>query len=485
MAPFAALRFALQVLILDRVPRRDPRRVADLQERRLRALLNHAVAHSAFYRAKYRNLDISRCPLADLPPTNKAEMMAHFDEVVTDPAVRRAELGEFLDEPGHRKEPFLGRYAASQTSGSQGQPLLIVQDAHCLDLLFALQCGRGNQVTSVTPLAAAHRLIDPVRLAVVLMKEGVYPSAAAFDHMPAGARALIRVLRVAPSDPDLVERLNDFRPHAVTAYASVLQTLALAADRLRLAPHLRQIVNTSEVLTDRARNLLHDAFGVPVLDTYACGECPFLTNGCPAGPGAHINADWVILEAVDADNRPVPGGTRSRKVLLTNLANRVQPFIRYELGDQITLADEPCPCGSRLPRIARIEGRSADVFWVRDGSGYRQVQGEVFKHALDSAREVREWQAVQEARNRVRVRLELLPGAWFDQDRAWRMLDRQLKLFNLDGVLSIHLEPVPSLPPDPDTGKFRRLVSLVGLPPDWAPEDAVAPARGHGTRSRP
>jgi phenylacetate-CoA ligase len=485
MAPLAALRFALQVLILDRVPRRDPQRVADLQERRLRALLRHAVAHSGYYRTKFRNLDIAGCPLVDLPPTNKAEMMAHFDEVMTDPAVRRAELAEFLDEPARHKEPFLGRYAASQTSGSQGQPLLIVQDPQCLDLLFALQCGRGNQVTPVTPLAAAHRLVSPVRLAVVLMKEGVYPSAAAFDHMPAGARAFVRVLRVAPSDPDLVHRLNDFRPHAVTAYASVLQTLALAADRLQLAPHLRQIVNTSEVLTDRARNLLHDAFGVPVLDTYACGECPFLTNGCPAGPGAHINADWVILEAVDADNRPVPAGTRSRKVLLTNLANRVQPFIRYELGDQITLADEPCPCGSRLPRIARVEGRSADVFWVRDGSGYRQVQGEVFKHALDSAREVREWQAVQEARNLVRLRLELLPGAWFDQDRAWRMLDRQLKLFNLNGLLKIDLEHVPSLPPDPQTGKFRRLVSLVGPPPGWELEDAGAPARGHRASSRP
>lgn len=464
MGPLAVLRFPLQVFALDRVPRRDPRRTAALQERRLRALLRHAVAHSPFYREKFRGLDVARCPLTELPPTNKSEMMAHFDDAVTDPAVRRAGLEAFLDQPANRGRLFLGRYAASHTSGSQGQPLLIVQDRRCLDLLFALQGGRGNRVTPVTPLAAARRLFRPVRMVVVLMKEGVYPSAAVFDHMPAAARAFLRVLRVAPSDPDLIDRLNDFRPEVLTAYASVLETLALAGGRLRLAPDLRQIVNTSEVLSDRARARLGAAFGVPVLDTYASGECPFLSNGCPAGPGAHVNADWAVVEAVDAEGRPVPPGTLGRKVLLTNLANGVQPFIRYELGDRIALADGPCACGSRLPRIARVEGRSADVFWIRDGAGYRPVQGEVFKHAFDFAREVREWQAVQEGRNRVRVRLELLPGAAFDRDRARRLLNGQLRMFGLDGLLEIDLEPVRALPADPRTGKFRRIVSLGGPP---------------------
>ena len=36
-------------------------------------------------------------------------------------------------------------------------------------------------------------------------------------------------------------------------------------------------------------------------------------------------------------------------MLVTNLANRVQPSIRYEVDDHLALATEPCTCGR--PRI--------------------------------------------------------------------------------------------------------------------------------------
>ena len=40
-----------------------------------------------------------------------------------------------------------------------------------------------------------------------------------------------------------------------------------------------------------------------------------------------------IVELVDADNRPVPPGVPSARVLVTNLTNLTQPLIRYELND--------------------------------------------------------------------------------------------------------------------------------------------------------
>lgn len=468
------LPFSLRTLALKPVGSWDPQRVAALQNRRLRDLLRAAVAGSAFYRRLYRGIDIDRCALRDLPTTNKTALMANFDDVVTDHAVRRADLERFVDDPTNEGRWFLGRYAASHTSGSQGQPLLMVCDQRQLELVFGVQMIRGN-VREATPIEALKRFIAPARLAVVTLKKGFYPSASAFEYMPAPVRRYLNVLRLSQTDGDLVERLNAFRPTALTAYASVLEMLAfeIEAGRLKLAPELIQVTNNSEVLTDKARERIESAFGLHVLNNYATGECPFLTTGCRVGTGAHVNADWAILEVVDEHDQPVAAGTPGRKVLITNLCNHAQPFIRYEIGDVVTMSREPCGCGSRLPLVARIEGRSADTFWVRDGRGYKQVINSVFKNAFDYTREVREWQAVQVARNRVTIKLELLPGAHLDESHAWRALNRQLEMYGFRDVLVVQMEVVPKLAVDPATGKFRRMVSLVGPPQETAPSVRV------------
>lgn len=85
----------------------------------------------------------------------------------------------------------------------------------------------------------------------------------------------------------------------------------------------------------------------------------------------HLNSDWAILESVDAQGRAVPPGERGANTLLTNLANHVQPLIRYELGDRVRQDAEACPCGSALPAI-EVEGRNDDA--LRLGrSGARAV----------------------------------------------------------------------------------------------------------------
>lgn len=471
------LRFAVRTLSLNRVPRMAPDRVLEIQTRKLRSLVRTAVERSAFWREKYRGIDLDRFELADLPPTDKSELMADFDRTLTDPSIRRVDLERFIDDPANEGQKFLGRYAVSHTSGSQGQPMLMVQEVKLLELLFGLQMTRGY-ARKTTVSAAIRKVLVPARLAVVTLKRGFYPSASSFEYMPADARRFVRVLRLSQTDDDVVERLNAFRPNALTAYAGVLEMLALDAQagRLDLAPELMQVVNNSEVLTDRARARIEAAFGLRVMNNYATGECPFLTNGCRTDPGAHVNSDFAILEVVDADYRPVPAGTPGKKVLITNLANTVQPILRYEVGDVVTMAAGPCGCGSRLPRVAHIDGRTADTFWIRDGSRDRQVINSVFKNAFDYTREVREWQAVQVERNRVVVRLELLPGARLDEPHAVQALERQLSMYGYLGLLDVALEVVPRLAADPRTGKFRRMVSLVG-PPEPHPAARVDPAQ--------
>ena len=113
------------------------------------------------------------------------------------------------------------------------------------------------------------------------------------------------------------------------------------------------MVNNSEALTDRAKARIEAAFGLHVMNNYATGECPFLSNGCPTDDGAHVNADWAILEVVDDDYRPVPAGTPGPKVLITNLANTraaVHPLRGRRRGDDggpaLAAAAAGCPGSS-------------------------------------------------------------------------------------------------------------------------------------------
>jgi phenylacetate-CoA ligase len=59
----------------------------------------------------------------------------------------------------------------------------------------------------------------------------------------------------------------------------------------------------------------------------------------------------------------------SDNCLLTNLANFAQPIVRYELGDRVRFAPEPCTCGSTLP-VIEVQGRSADVLTLDDARGH-------------------------------------------------------------------------------------------------------------------
>jgi hypothetical protein len=113
------------------------------------------------------------------------------------------------------------------------------------------------------------------------------------------------------------------------------------------------------------------AFGCRVAVDYGASEFINIAFECERGR-LHLNADWVILEPVDAEGQPVPIGDWGQTTLLTNLANHVQPLIRYELGDRVRFTGSACACGNRLPLI-EVQGREDEVLHLRGADG--SVQG--------------------------------------------------------------------------------------------------------------
>jgi phenylacetate-coenzyme A ligase PaaK-like adenylate-forming protein len=434
------------------------------QQRRLRRLLQHVKEHSPFYSRRFAGIDVERCDLSDLPTLTKSEMMANFDNVLTDRQIKRFDLERFVANPSNLGKLFLGRYCISHTSGSQGPPALIVQDKTALALTFAVQFVRGTAVESYS------RLWKPARLAVVTQHPGFYPSGAAFGYLPAAVRPFVKVLHLSVFDPieENVAKLNAFCPEFIVGYTSSLEALGREeiAGRLKLRKTgcLRQITNISEPLPEASAQALENIFGVHVTDEYSMGECLCLSSGCPHFSGSHLNADLAILEVVDNNNQPVPAGVMGSKVLLTNLYNTVQPFIRYEIDDLVTMSPTPCPCGTPLPLIKSVVGRDKDKFWIEVNGKCRELPYYIFLAALHHCLDIAEHQVLQTGLNTFVLRAAPQAGKVLSAEGLRQLVLQSVQAEGLADTIKFDVELVPQIPRGP-SGKVARVKNVFGPPP--------------------
>jgi phenylacetate-coenzyme A ligase PaaK-like adenylate-forming protein len=454
-----SIEFGAHALLLKAAAKKSPEEIERIGRSRLEQLVAYARANSTFWNEKLSGIPETGLTLTDLPTSSKPELMDNFDRAITADDLRRDEIESFMDDESNLGTFFKDKYALSHTSGSQGQPMLLVQTKDNLELLFALQVSRGNQKPLGIGEAVKH-FLQPARLAAIIFNPGFYPSSSAFHYMPAGAQHYLEVKVFCANDDDLPEQLAEYRPTHLTAYASMLHQIArnIESGRVTLKPDLEEVVNISERLMPKAREHYAEIFGAPILDNYSMGECLFLTNGCTASHGMHINADWALVEVVDESNRPVPDGKLGAKVLVTNLANYAQPIIRYEIGDMIQMAAKPCGCGSNLPLIDHVEGRDSDVFEIKTDEGTKSLQPTIFELALGRLLDVREYQIVQEENARFRILIEPLPGKPVDRDRAEKVMHEQLREYGLEKQLQIKVEAADKLTNDGEQ-KFKRVVS--------------------------
>lgn len=447
----------------------DAEAVQAEQTKKLRRLIKHAAENSPFYARKFAGIDLETCTLADLPVLSKREMMENFDEVVTDPALCRADIQTFIDNPSNLGKLYAGKYGIAHTSGSQGRPALIVQDRDALALTFAMQVARGSASRSKRLKHLSH-IFSPARMAVVTQRPGFYPSGFSFSYIPEGLKPFFKVKWLSVFDPieTTVEALNRFKPNFITGYTSSLQVLAReeTAGRLQLrnTGALEQIINISEPMPEISLALIERAFGVPVADQYSMGECLALTSGCPGRRGAHLNADHAILEVVDANHRPVPPGTKGAKVLVTNLYNLVQPFIRYEIDDVVTMSETPCSCGSPLPLISAIEGRSKDKLWVEIAGKYRELPYYLFLAALHNELDIAEHQVLQTGRNEFVVRVAAQPGTVLSRERIRSLVQQSVDVEGMSDIVRFSVQIADHIDRGP-SGKAERVRNLVGPPP--------------------
>ena len=415
----------------------------NISGKRMRELVDYARKNSPFYKELYAGIG-EDFKLTDLPPVTKPQMMASFDDILTDRSISMKKIEEFtsdLDNIGHKID---GKYLVFKTSGSTGVPAVILYDDDAIDVSSAVAAFRTFARQEDFKSFMKHGK----KTAGVFADYGFYLACGMSKYLQLKMprqKTKININVNAPED-EIISKLNEFQPAMLSGYPS---NLALLADFKELDIHPDVVITGGELLTDEIRNKLEKRFGCYVQTHYSCTEGGEIACEC-SERHLHINEDWIIFEPVDRDNNPVPCGVMSDKVLITNLANKIQPFIRYELTDRVIVHDEKCACG-RTSRWVEIEGRTDDI--LDFGNGVRIAPMSLYK-ILEEVPGMSRFQLVQRAADKLELRLIA-----DDKNVSFEYAKKSLTdYFAEKGASGIEIVMSDDLPmPDKVSGKFKHI----------------------------
>ena len=299
--------------------------------------------------------------LADFSPIGKAELMHDFDLWATDRRITRQAAETLLHSDADVSSAWLGDYLLWTSSGTSGEPGIFVQDTAALaafDAMDALRLRTGDATQPTLGLWGLGR-----RFAYVGAIGGPYAGNVSLQRLqrivPAPWSPQIEFISVLEPLVQVAQRLQAQRPQVLITYPSCAIALAELQAGGGLDLQLEEAWLGGEQLSAPQRDRVAATFGCTVRNSYGASEFYSIAFECSHGQ-LHLNDDWVVLEGVDLQGRPTPAGEFSDLTLMTNLANHVQPLLRYQLTDRVRFVPGPCGCGGGFP-VIEVQGRSDDV----------------------------------------------------------------------------------------------------------------------------
>jgi phenylacetate-CoA ligase len=428
-----------------------------IREQRFRNVVNYAKESSPYYKRLYEDIG-DDFKLSDLPPTNKMELMSHFDDWITDRSITLSDINEFIKDLDNIGRKLKGDYLVLTTSGSTGNPLVMLCDRNTNNIMGGISVTRAfaRKQDMKAFVKAGKKTIG------VFATGGFYLGNSSVRSrllaMPWKKMQMAVTSALFPIS-QIVEELNAFQPAMLGGYPTVLELLIdeQKSGRLNISPVI--IMTGGEYLSNRLRNELSNAFECYVQTNYSCTEGGTIACEC-AEQHFHINDDWVIVEAVDMDNKPVPDGVQSDKILLTNLFNYTQPFIRYEVTDRVVMHHEPCACGNPAPWLT-LEGRVDDIVTFFEEGKKIKISPLAIYATLKEIHEIQRFQVVAHRDNKLELRITPVSGHSKDEvfESSCVVLRSFLASHGINHVETYLSDNEPEQ--HPQSGKFKHVMNAV------------------------
>jgi phenylacetate-CoA ligase len=436
ITPLTPLRTSLQARLTAAYPELIARmgwsreQVLAHQRTRLESLLRDAIAGSPFHARRLAGIDpaeVDPSDLSALPVMTKAQMMDELDDVFTDRRLTRADVEAALAATGDEPRVMHERCIAFASGGSSG-----VRGVFAYDVPAAVGGFIGPLTRGLAARIQAMGGPPPGGLVVGIVGacSPVHPTGAA-QPLTAGGGLPYRFVSVPVTDPlpRIVAGLNELRPPLLFGYPTVLARLAHAG--LDFMPAM--VTSTSETLTPELRAVIRAGFGAPIIDTYATTE-GLTGSSAPDDDVIVLAEDGCIVEVLED------------RVLITNLENRLQPLIRYELNDVFTVVP-----GDGLLRV-RVQGRCDAV--LRYGSV--DVHPIALRSELVRTPAVLDYQVRQTANG---IDVDVVVAGALDADGLRDRLGAALAAAGLPEP-AVAVRAVADLARNAETGKLGRFVPL-------------------------
>ncbi len=405
-----------------------------LQFERLRDLLRHAGKYVPYYRDLFREHRID------------ADAVTSLQDLCRLPFLTKPLIRANLERLKSAESAGLARF---NTGGSSGEPLI-----------FFIGNARVSHDVAAKWRATRWWNVDIGDPEIVVWGSPI--EVGAQDRVRTVRDRLLRT-KLLPafemSDSQLDVFINEIRarrPRMLFGYPSALSLIARRAERRGQAMHdlgIRVAFVTSERLYDHQRRKIETVFGCRVANGYGGRDAGFVAHECPEG-GMHITGEDIVVETVRPDGTPCQAG-EAGEIVITHLATRDFPFIRYRTGDVGVLDGSLCACGRGLPLLKEIQGRTTDFIVAADGT---IMHGLALIYVIRDLPGIRRFKIIQQTLDYTKVLIE--PDIGFDPTLC-AQIEAGLKA-RLGAATRVEVETVRELPTE-QSGKFRYVSSQVAV----------------------
>lgn len=409
---------------------------------KFRKLVRYVNRHSAFYRRviQQQGIALDTCKPEDFPILTKRELIDHFDDIVTDPRIRKQEIMGFLQNSKDPQQLYINQYSVINTSGSSGEVGYFIFSQSDWARAFA-QVARMHKVALRRIKCAFVGAITGHYAGVTLLYGGQYLGR--LKYYDAKAFDINQPLQ------DLVNQLNRYQPQTLAGYAQALRMLAeqQREGRLNIKPSF--IDSGGEVLTEDSWEYIESAFGAPLQNVYAASEFLYMGVGRREFGGLVLLEDDLIFDI------------EKTATTVTSLFNFTLPLIRYRMNDVLELIPLK-HIGWPYRLVKQVVGR------MEQAPAFINEQGEkdyISPHVIGElfAKDLRRFQLHVRDNSSFDFRVVFEPD--IDSGAVSRAIDElrhQLNTILQEKKMRnvrYEIQLVNELPVDVKTGKFRLIVN--------------------------